>query len=47
MTVNELIAKLQEIVNDGHGDRIIQNAEADDIFSILDDDRAKKVIIYF
>jgi len=47
MTVNELIAELQEIVNNGHGDRIIQNAEADDIYSILDDDRNKKVTIYF
>ena len=47
MTVNELIAELQRIVDNGHGDRIIQNAEADDIYSILDDNRDKKVTIYF
>jgi hypothetical protein len=48
MTVNELIAELQKIVDNGHGDRIIQNDEADDIYSILDDDRyTKKVTIYF
>jgi len=48
MTVNELIAELQKIVDNGHGDRIIQNDEADDIYSIVDDDRyTKKVTIYF
>ena len=47
MTVNDLITELQKIVDNGHGNRIIQNAEADDIYSILDDDRDKKVTIYF
>lgn len=47
MTLNELIRELQTYADNGMGDAKVRNAEGDDIYSILDDDRINEIIIYF
>ena len=47
MTVNELIKELQEMAENGCGEWRIRDAEGDDVYSIIDDDRINEVIMYF
>lgn len=45
MTINEMIANLEALRDEGFGDAIVINAEQDDVFAITECD--DHVVIYF
>lgn len=47
MSVNELLKILTDLVENGYGDCKVQNAEGDDIFSIIENENTQSITIYF
>jgi len=47
MTINEMIKELQKIADEGNGNKVVRNAEGDDVFAITDMEESNNVVIYF